>query len=65
MNVMRINQTVETETTRAMNRYDPEKDLIPGAPVVTWADMQAFEAIMALLRLIENLQQRVEELEKK
>jgi hypothetical protein len=65
MNVERINQTIETETTRAMNRYNAENDIIPGTPVVTWADQTAYEQIIRLLHLVENLQQRVEELEKK
>jgi hypothetical protein len=41
---------------RLKQRYNPDNDLIPGAPAVTWADRQ-------LLAIIEALEERVKELE--
>jgi hypothetical protein len=38
------------------NKYNPEKDMIPGGPDVNWVDME-------LLSLIEGLHKRVEYLE--
>lgn len=41
---------------KIQNKYDPERDIIPGGPDVNWVDME-------LLSLIEGLHKRVEYLE--
>jgi hypothetical protein len=46
---------------RLERRYDAENDTTPGAPTVTWADMQIAEAIMALANAIDDLYERLEQ----
>ena len=48
---------------RIHDRYDAERDVIPGAPAVTWADEQLAQAIDILLDRIFALQTRVKWLE--
>jgi len=47
---------IDGKLERIKFRYDPENDVIPGAPSVTWADMQLTEAICLLLEMIEAQQ---------
>jgi hypothetical protein len=40
-------------------RYDAENDLIPGAPEVTYTDMQLLELIRRLVIVVEDLQDQI------
>ena len=44
-------------------RYNGDNDLIPGAPVVTASDMAALDMIRDLLCLIEELQDKIDDLQ--
>lgn len=62
-----INRRLEDIT----RRYDGDNDVIPGAPSVTWSDMQLVEIANALLdftveqgKKINRLNDRLEKLEK-
>jgi SpoVK/Ycf46/Vps4 family AAA+-type ATPase len=44
------------------HRYNPENDVIPGAPDVTWADSELMDAVKYLVAEIEVLNAIVEEL---
>ena len=46
----------DTLISTIRNRYNPENDVIPGAPMVTYIDW-------ALLTIIDELKERIERLE--
>lgn len=54
--IFRIERYLET----VAGRYDAEHDIIPDAPVVTWADRQLLEMIEDLLKVIKDLQATVD-----
>jgi hypothetical protein len=41
-------------------RYNPECDVIPGAPSVTWADEQLLYMIKHLVIVVEDLQDQID-----
>jgi len=43
--------------------YDPERDLVPDGPLVTWADNHLVEAVQFLARRVARLEGRIEKLE--
>jgi hypothetical protein len=43
--------------------YNPEKDLIPDAPSVTYTDRELLDCIKFLLTRVDDLEKRVNELE--
>lgn len=45
------------------NRYNPERDTIPGGPMVTWAEYDLSQAIKELTQAVELLEKRVAVLE--
>jgi len=47
---------VEVIIQKIENRYDPEFDLIPDGPRVTWAEAELAEAIKSLLARIAALE---------
>lgn len=47
---------VREQIERLERRYDPENDIIPGAPVVTYADMEILQMVRSLLLAVSNLQ---------
>lgn len=53
MRVTRIIESVE-------RRYDPEHDVIPGGPSVTWADTQLLNIIKCLITEVEGLQEQID-----
>ena len=46
---------------RLEREYNPEFDIIRGAPMVTWADRQLLELVKGLLERIEALEKKGEE----
>ncbi len=56
---------VESILNKAESRYNPEKDLIPGAPVVTSTDMDLVQVTKILYAHIQSLYLRIEFLEYK
>ena len=42
-----------------MARYDPEHDITPGQPVVTFSDMSILEVLVDVLTIIDELQQKI------
>ena len=49
---------------RIINQYDPENDLIPGGPRVTWAEMELAEAVTALLDRVTKLEAKIKQMER-
>ena len=47
---------IETRVNLLMYRYDPENEIVPGAPVVTYSDR-------VLLSMVEDLAKKIDELE--
>jgi hypothetical protein len=47
---------IDTLINTLHNRYDPERDIIPGTPMVTYTDY-------ALLQIVIELKERIERLE--
>lgn len=47
------------------SHYDADNDLIPGAPIVTWADNELIELIEILMNEVMDLRQRLKELDQK
>lgn len=45
-------------------KYDPENDTIPGAPAVTWTDMQLAYIADRLRHKVKELEARIEQLER-
>ena len=45
------------------DRYNAENDIIPGAPMVTWADYSLAQCIEELEDRIYDLQRRIDKLE--
>ena len=58
---MRSLSTVKNDMERINSRYNPENDLIPGGPLVTWAELRC--AVITLLEEVEELTERIDELE--
>lgn len=52
----------QTIIRRLEERYDADHDTQPGAPAVTWADMELLRIIVQLTQAIEALEMRVSEL---
>jgi hypothetical protein len=50
---------------RIKDEYNPEFDMIPGGPHITWAELTNAEAILTLLDELKGLQVRIEMLEQK
>lgn len=48
---------------RLQGRYNPENDIIPGAPDVTYSDHTLLESCVALIEEVEQLRERVTVLE--
>lgn len=49
-------RNIESIIQKIEGRYDPEFDLIPDGPRVTWAEAELAEAIKALLARIKVLE---------
>ena len=62
MNV-RLNMVFE-KVERLGGRYNAENDIVPGQPIVSWADMELAEAVNKLAEVVNELERRIEELEK-
>lgn len=45
------------------NRYNPEKDMIPGGPLVTWAEYDLAQAVNELTQVVKLLAEKVATLE--
>lgn len=43
-------------------RYNPENDIVPGQPVVSYADIALLEVVRDLLKMVEDLQKQILEL---
>ena len=52
-----------TNVERVERRYNPERDLIPGGPDVTWADNEILNMIRTLAQAVDQLQAQVKELQ--
>lgn len=50
---------------KVINRYDPENDLLPGGPYVTWAEYELAEELRYANTRIKVLEQRIARLEAK
>lgn len=46
-------------------RYDPECDIIPGAPMVTATEKRLLEMVLYLVAAIESLEKQVETIQEK
>lgn len=46
------------------DKYDPDNDTIPGAPMVTFADSCLLECIRTQQKMIDDLQTQIDELRK-
>ena len=62
MNV-RLNNVFD-KVARLDWKYNPENDIVPGQPIVLWADMELAEAVKKLAEVVNELERRIEELEK-
>jgi hypothetical protein len=49
-------QRIHDELDLVMDRYNGDNDIIPGAPVVTWADAQLAYILGLLLKKVEELE---------
>jgi hypothetical protein len=61
------NQTIiiENHIESMERRYDPEHDVIQGAPRVTWADAELLYMIKHLVIVVEDLQDQIDQLKGK
>jgi hypothetical protein len=55
-------QTIRREISRIESRYNGDNDLIPGAPIVTWADWSPLEIVKDLVDQVEDLQKTLADL---
>ena len=55
----RMFQLIRMDLYKIEDRYDPENDLIPEAPPVTYTDKVLLNAINFLLARVENLEREV------
>lgn len=53
---MKANTRAVTELVRVADRYNPEYDLIPNAPSVTYADYALIEVVKELLERVDALE---------
>lgn len=53
---------LKRDIERIEGRYDAENDTIPGAPIVTWTDIQLLELIKELTRMVGVLQKQITEI---
>jgi hypothetical protein len=59
---MKSNQTIiiEDRLAKIERRYNPERDLIPGGPDVTWCDAEMVGIIKHLVIVVEDLQDQID-----
>lgn len=50
-----MNEQIKRIAARLEARYDPENDIAPGVPDVTWSDKQLLEMILVLADAVEQL----------
>lgn len=60
---MKSKQTAKIERIlgEIERRYDPEKDLIPGGPDVTWVDAKLVDVIKGLSTRIDELEYEIDQ----
>ena len=62
---MNINtEHLKTRLERIDQRYNPEWDIIPNQPPVTWTDKELLDILNNVLQMIDVLQDRIVQLEK-
>lgn len=54
---------IESALSKIEGRYDPEFDIIPDGPRVTWAEAELVYAMRKLLARVEELEAQVERLQ--
>ena len=59
-----INPRIGNKIQAVERRYNAENDIIPGAPAVTYTDLQLLEIVKDLLETNKYLMARIEQLEK-
>lgn len=50
-----MSRAVDLAIDSITDRYNPENDIIPNAPVVTWADMELLYAVKSLQKQVDEL----------
>ena len=51
---------ISMSAERLEERYNPEHDIIPGAPEVTYTEMELIGMIKRLVIVIEDLQEQID-----
>ena len=54
---------VLNDMNRIERRYNPEVDLIPDGPLVTWAEFELMTAVNVLIFHVQELEERIKEIE--
>jgi hypothetical protein len=57
-------QYMREEAEKVLRRYNGDNDLIPDAPVVTWADYQLLDLVTRMISMVETMAVRLAELQK-
>lgn len=64
MPILTLDQKTKFDIERIEQRYNGDNDIIPGAPVVTWADNELLVIIKKLIERIDLQHEEIIELRK-
>ncbi len=64
MNTTDLTAAIRAEVSRIETRYNPEFDIFPGVPDVSWSDKKLSEMVLKLADAIDRLQEQLMDKEK-